>query len=406
MSRTPTRRRLAGESQRAAPGELARPGVRLLWEAQALLALVPQLRATGFVADLARLREKLAAMLRDFQARVGISGIEAPRVAQATAVLAALIDHVVTSMPWGADAGWQSLAASPVSAHPVARAAQAASPAAAARLLEVTRASASDAGLRELIGVALALGFDGRSRGAEEAQIDQVRAALAAADPHLGMRAQQELSAQWQSSVERGSALTSWLPLWVSSLIVAAALATLFFALERSLALRSDRLYARLAALNAPAAVAPRPLPAPQPRLAALLSAEAAAHELSVRDEIDRSVIVVPGVQLFEAGDATLRPASTDLLRPIAATLQRAPGRIQVIGHTERALPRSARYPSDWDLSVDRARSVQEALHALGVESSRLAYDGRASIEPAGDDIRSQAVGGDGRIEIVLLAGR
>jgi flagellar motor protein MotB len=125
-----------------------------------------------------------------------------------------------------------------------------------------------------------------------------------------------------------------------------------------------------------------------------------------VRDEIDRSVIVVPDVQLFETGGATLRPAGIDLLRPIAAALLRTPGRIQIIGHTDGTTARSARYPSDWELSVDRARAVQEALRNLGIAPSRLGYDGRASIEPFRVDDRTRAIDGDGRIEIVLLAGR
>jgi type VI secretion system protein ImpK len=360
---------------------------RLLWEADAVLALVPQLRATGFVTDLARLRERMAGMLLDFQARARTSGIEASRATRATEVLAALIDQVVTSMPWGADAGWQSLG-TPSTLAGGRRPAQ--------HLLELARASPSDAGINELIGVALALGFGGRSRGMDGPLIDQVRAQVTAPGPIHGP--------EWRSFVERGNAL--WLPLWVSSLVIAALLAVLFFVLELSLGTRSDRLYARMAALNGPAAVTSRPLPAPQARLAGALSEQAAAMTLSVRDEIDRSVIVVPDVQLFAAGDATLRPTGADSLRPIAAALQRTPGRIQIIGHTDGTAARSVRYPSDWELSVDRARAVQEALRGLGIAPSRLGHDGRASVEPLTADGGTPTVGGDGRIEIVLLAGR
>jgi type VI secretion system protein ImpK len=260
--------------------------------------------------------------------------------------------------------------------------------------------------MRELLGVALALGFDAGSGDADSARLDELRIELATHDSRSGAPAEHELSPQWQSSVERGSALTSWLPLWVSSLVVAALLAVLFFALQLSLAAKSDRLYARMAGLRAPAVTAPRPLPAPQPRLAGVLAEQVAAQSLSARDEIDRSVVVVPGAQLFEAGGATLRPAGRELLRPIAEALQRTPGRIQVIGHTDGSSARSARYPSDWDLSVERARTVEEGLRDLGVEASRLTYDGRAGIEPLAADGQGHGIGGDGRLEIVLLAGR
>jgi type VI secretion system protein ImpK len=260
--------------------------------------------------------------------------------------------------------------------------------------------------MRELLGVALALGFDASRDEAELKQIDQLRTELAANDPPAGARAGHELSPQWQSSVQHSSALTGWLPLWVSSLVVAALLAVLFFGLELSLGAKSDRLYARIAALNAPAVAAPRALPAPQPRLAGLLAEQVAAQSVSVRDEVDRSVVVVPGAQLFAPGDATLLPAGHELLRPIASALEHTPGRIEVIGHTDASFAHSARYPSDWDLSVDRARTVEEALRGLGLEPSRLTYDGRAGIEPLRADGQSRVPGGDGRVEIVLLAGR
>ena len=388
---------LAEELGHAPSTRPPRSGARLLWEADTLLAVVPQLRATGFVANLARLRETLAAMLRDFQTRAGRVGIEPQRVAQASEILAALLDHVVTAMPWGADSGWRSLGSAPAPAG-----ARPALPRAAQRLLEVARASHADRGMRELLGVALALGFDASRGEAESAQLNQLRTELVAHDARVA----HELSPQWQSSVQRSSALTAWLPLWVSSLVVAALLAVLFFGLERSLAAQSDRLYARMAALNGPAVIAPQALPAPQPRLAGLLAEQVAAQSVSVHDEIDRSVVVVPGAQLFEAGGATLRPAGHELLRSIATALQHTPGRIEVIGHTDASFARSARYPSDWDLSVDRARTVEEALRGLGVEQSRLTYDGRAGIEPLLADRQSRVTGGDGRVEIVLLAGR
>jgi type VI secretion system protein ImpK len=359
------------------------------------LALVPRLRATSFVSDLAQLRERLSAMLLDFQARARNGGVEASRLTLATDVLCALLDHVVTSMPWGADASWQSVGKSGA-ARDGRRPAQ--------RLLELARASASDDGISELIGVALALGFEGRSPDSDAPIIDQVRAQLAPPGPTRGIK--RGLAPDWRSSVERAGALTSWLPLWVSGVVIAAVLAGLFCALEFSLASKSDRLYARIAALQLPSGPAPRALPAPQPRLARPLSGQLAAGLLSVRDEIDRSVIVVPGVRLFEAGGATLQPPGTALLRPVAAALQDTPGRIQIIGHTDGAAARSARYPSDWELSVDRARAVQEALRGFGIAPSRLGYDGRASTEPLKVDDRTSTQGGDGRIEIVLLAGR
>jgi type VI secretion system protein ImpK len=377
-----------------------------------MLALVPQIRATGFIRDLARVRKKMAAMLADFEARARARGIDATRISQASEVLAALIDHVVTSMPWGADAGWQSLGAASGeavgSAPPLAP--RPAPPAVARRAIQrlhdIARTASSDPGMNELIGVALALGFDERNAAADGPHIDQIRVQLTKQGRSRTAPADRGLSPHWQSTVARGGALTSWLPLWTSSLVIAAFLAVFFIALELSLGAKSDRLYAQIAALKGPASLTPQALPAPRPRVSGALSAQMTAGSLSVREEIDRSVIVVPAAQLFEPDNATLLPGAIATLRPIAAALFAAPGRIQVIGHTAAIQARAARYPSDWELSVERARAIESGLHDLGIEAARLTHDGRAAIEPlpAGDPTR--AVSGDDRIEIILLAGR
>jgi type VI secretion system protein ImpK len=370
---------------------------RLLWQADPILVLATQLRTTSVIADLARLRTRIAGMFADFQVRAREGGIEASRIAQATDVLSALIDHVVTSMPWGADAGWRSVGKS-------SRSSSSRRP--AERLLEIARDCASDVGLSELIVIALGLGFDKRSRGVDDPQIEQLLDQLMKRHWKVRTPAEQRLSPELPASVQHRKAWTTWLPLWVSALAVAALLAVLFFALELSLGATSDRLYARLAALQSPAAIARRPLLAATPRLAGALATQVEAGNMFVRDEIDRSVIVVPDAKLFDADSPTLRPRSADVLRPIVTALLRTPGRIQVIGHTDGTAPRSARFPSEWEFSVDRARTVQAALRELGIEASRITYDGRANIEPLLPDDRARAVSGAGRVEIVLLAGR
>jgi type VI secretion system protein ImpK len=263
--------------------------------------------------------------------------------------------------------------------------------------LEIARSASSDADVRELIGVAVLLGFDKRSLGSDDSQIEQVFAQLA---PYQQQKGAQPLSPDWKSAVGRRTALSNWLPFWVSLCVFAGLLAVLFFVLELSLGVKSDQVYAGLAALNVTRSEQPQP--ASSPRLAGVLT----GPNLLVRDDVDRSYIVVPDAKLFEPGGAVLLPDSNALLRSIATTLQGIPGRIQIIGHTDRTLDRSARYPSDWDLSVDRARAVRGALRDLGIPTPRMRFDGRGSIEPLRRNDPARALGGDGRIEIVLLVGR
>ena len=105
-------------------------------------------------------------------------------------------------------------------------------------------------------------------------------------------------------------------------------------------------------------------------------------------------------------GSARVRINAAPLLHTLATALDQVPGRILVIGHTAAATVHSARYPSDWDLSIDRARAVVEALQLAGIPARRLRADGRAATEPLAPDDAARRIGGDGRIDVELQVGR
>jgi type VI protein secretion system component VasK len=112
---------------------------RLLWAASPVLLLIGPLRATRFVSDLANLRAGICAKLDAFERQAQDQGVGSERAVQAREALAALIDQVVLTTPWGADAGWRSLSGS-LSQSPI-----------------------SDPGIRELISIATALVFSDAS---------------------------------------------------------------------------------------------------------------------------------------------------------------------------------------------------------------------------------------------------
>jgi type VI secretion system protein ImpK len=396
----------------------------LLAEADGLLALVPPLRATTQVNDLPRLREQIAVALQRFSERVRRRGIAASQVQRAHFVLGALLDHVVETMPWGAGRQWQRL--NPLKSAP----GESAGRYAIRQLARMAEDPTANRDLRELIFVALALGFEERAHspvaGAWEGEQARARvAALLAREPGTAAR---PLSARWRPEVRRAGALASWLPLWVGSFTAAGLLALLYFSLALMLGSQSDRIFKQIAALRlasfakAPSSAKategkPEALPPAQPRLLPLLSPVATQAGLQVRDEADRSVVTLRDEALFEAGTANLLHSASASLGPVSAALQRVVGRVVVIGHTDAGSERSARYPSNWELSVERARTVRDALVALGLPAARLSYDGRAdteagSAEPASvSEAAAQAAAKEapphnGRIEIVLLAGR
>jgi type VI secretion system protein ImpK len=370
-------------------------------EADALLALVPQLRSTAQIADLAQLRARIVGLLKEFDEGLRRRGVGSGPAQKAHLVLCGLIDEVVEAMPWGTGGRWERL-------NPW-QAAAAGRPGAPAiqQFAQMAEDRGANRDLRELIYVALALGFDARGRGSAAGAGDpeQIRsrvAALLKREPDAGA---QPLSVRWRPAVGRANAVGSWLPLWVGTFVVAGLLAVLYFSLALALASRSDRVFAEIASLRLPAPAVTKAAPAQQQRLVPLLGT-ADSQNLQVRDEVDRSVVTVRDDVLFEPATANLLRAGADALRPVVAALLGTPGRILVIGHTDTHSERSARFPSNWELSVERARAVHDVLLLFGVPAARMRYDGRADTEPLTTSGANPTQVHSGRIEIVLQAGR
>ena len=93
-------------------------------------------------------------------------------------------------------------------------------------------------------------------------------------------------------------------------------------------------------------------------------------------------------------------------MKRIAEALSNVPGSVLVTGHTDNQAIRSARFPSNFHLSEERARSVAQLLAANKVDAARLSTAGRADSEPvAGNDTPANRAK-NRRVEITLRIGR
>jgi type VI secretion system protein ImpK len=148
-------------------------------------------------------------------------------------------------------------------------------------------------------------------------------------------------------------------------------------------------------------------LPAPKPRLAQFLEPDIKAGLVAVRDEIDRSVVTIRGDGTFAPGSATLLAQREALMMRVADALAQVSGNVLVTGHTDsQPIARSARFPSNWHLSEERAKTVRDLLVARKVAAERIRAEGRADAEPlvANDTATNRAM--NRRVEITLVVGR
>jgi type VI secretion system protein ImpK len=330
-----------------------------------------------------------------------VAGIAPETIIGARYALCTLLDEVAASTPWGSGL-WakQSLL---VLFHNETWGGEKFF----VLLSKLAQNPAQNRDLLELLYICLALGFEGRYRVIDNGrqQLDVLRERLAQILQGQRGEYERELSPAWQPAAIKRNRLFTVMPLWVGFAACGLALVGIYFALSYKLNSASDPLFARIQALRV-GKDEPKPVvraPAAQPRLAGLLAEEVARGLVTVRDDVDRSVITIIGDGLFAPGSGTISNAYQPLLARIAEELDRVPGLIRVTGHTDNKPIRSMRFPSNWHLSQERARTVAQSLAQRMTAPARLSAEGRADSEPVAPNDTPANLARNRRVEITLL---
>ncbi|HJV94400.1 MAG TPA: type IVB secretion system protein IcmH/DotU [Albitalea sp.] len=396
-----TRRARAGGAKSGAAVELQRlvAGVNpLLGAANVLLALVAQLRATTAHADPAGLRRQLLERVNEFETLAGGAGVPAHQVSAARYLLCSFLDEVIEATPWGAGGTWaqRNLLQE---FHDERSGGDK-----AFKLLEkLGEDVVGNRHLLELFYVCLALGFEGRYRGARNGreQLDAIaERVLESVRPMKERQPVRSLSLHWEGVATRGNRDLSVLPLWVVFVLGAALVLGTVLLLNAQLGAQASPLFRQIHELAAALRVE-RPAVAAKPRLAPLLGSDVASGAVEVRDEALRSVLTLPADALFVPGSARVEPQQMALLSRVAGALKGLNGQIVVVGHTDDAPTASLQFPSNWHLSRERAQAALAALVQQGLPAERARAEGRADVEP-----RSPERAKNRRIEIELQLAR
>ena len=353
----------------------------LVAAANPVLAVAAQIRHTLKHPDPAGLRVSLRKSMDAFEATALAAGTDGGTLAAARIALSALVNESAASTPWGV--GWATDETEKFF-----------------RILE--EQSADPAANRELLEfcyVCLSLGFEGRPALTERRGklLDQLRALRPARDD--------ELSAHWRGVSAPARRPAGALGLWAAGSGVALLLAGLYISYSVSLGGLSDPVARELAQLKAAlepdkprAAVAI----AATPHIAEQLSAEIARGEVAVADAAGMSTIVIRSDRLFASGAARLESGIEPVILRVAEALDRVPGTILVTGHTDDVPIRSARFPSNWELSTERAASVVKLMAGKLKDADRLRAEGLADSVPAAPNDSAANRARNRRVEIIL----
>ncbi|MCJ7764589.1 MAG: OmpA family protein [Thiovulaceae bacterium] len=125
--------------------------------------------------------------------------------------------------------------------------------------------------------------------------------------------------------------------------------------------------------------------------------------QLTVSIEQGRIVINLPENVLFASGRATVNADGQEALKQIANVLKEfSDRRFQVEGHTDNVPIKSARFPSNWELSTARALSVVHLMVQEGVEAKNVSAAGFGEFHPRAVNDTREGRALNRRIEIVM----
>jgi type VI secretion system protein ImpK len=400
---TPGRKRSAFapsiERQAAVADLAALGGLNALVEAaNPILAAVPQIRHALRHPDPAALHEQLKEQVDGFERSALAAGIAEDQVQTARFALCALLDDSAAATPWGRQ--WASLGL---------LADEDAGEKFFALLEEMLGDAERNAELLEFFYVCLALGFEGRHRGGEGGRqtLAQVRTRLYEFIEQRQGRKSTDLSARWRGAEVRQRGVSGALVLWGVAAGCLLVLAGLYFGYSVLLGARSDPVARELAQLKlARAAAAPRaPLKPGEVSVAAQLVKTIGGAEVEVTEANDGAVILLKGDRLFAPGSSRPDARVQPVIEKVAAALDKLPGSVIVTGHTDDQPIRTARFPSNWELSTERARNVVAMMAAEMKDPARLRAEGLADSEPLAPNDNAANRAKNRRVAIVLRSG-
>jgi len=365
-----------------------------------LLVLIGKLRNLVQPPNVPALRASTAEAVNQFDQNARRAGVGNESVLAARYVLCTALDEAVANTPWGVQAGWnkQSLL---VMFHNETWGGEKVFQ----LLAKLAQNVPTHLHLIELIYFCLAMGFEGRYRVVDNgrAQLETLKQRLLQIIRQTRGEIAQPLSPHWQDTSAPVRRTRNWLPVWAVGAVAAVLLMIAFALLTFNLGGTSDGAFSAINAVRLPQTQRAVAQPAPQPRLQRFLEPEINEGLVSVRDEADRSVVILRGDGLFASGADKVLDRYVPVLNRVAEALNAVDGNVLINGYSDDQPIRSVRFPSNWHLSQARADSVRKMIGARMTRPERLRAEGRGDADPIVPNDSPANRARNRRVEVTLL---
>lgn len=129
--------------------------------------------------------------------------------------------------------------------------------------------------------------------------------------------------------------------------------------------------------------------------------ADAVSSEISERG----LVIHIKDYTLFDSGKDELKPEAKAVLGAIADEMGEVKNHIAIEGHTDNVPIKTAKFPSNWELSSARATNVLRFLvETKGFSANRISARGFGEFRPIASNATSTGRTRNRRVDIVILS--
>lgn len=370
----------------------------LLKISNSLLKLVSQIRTLVQVTDQDELKKYLISEIKKFEHKARQLGIDHEQALIARYCLCTVLDETAAKTPWGKEGNWSKHSLLVIFHNETWGGEKFFQ-----FLAKALESPENNIDLIELMYYCISFGFQGRYNVTTngESNLENIRLKLSDKIRQTKGAQHSGLSINWKGEPESSFKIWNIIPVWVTSILSTVIAAGIFLVFLLFLSERADTAFMSLANLTLPEP--PKLYREHSPsKLSDLLEEEIENKTITVRETNSESIITILGDGLYESASSDIRSSYLPTLKNISEALNQIPGDLEVIGHTDNLPIRTIRYPSNWELSVDRAKNVADILKKNIAYDREILIQGKASAEPITDNSTIEGRRLNRRVEIIL----
>lgn len=375
---------------------------QLVEAANPLLNAISQIRHSVSHSDQVALRKQLIDEIRRFEVRCQQVGLSYEVIVGARYCLCTALDEAAALTPWGSRGVWSSSGLL-VTFHNETCGGE-------KFFLLLARLSQNPREhilLLEMINYCLLLGFEGRYRVLDNGrtQFETIKQRLWQMIRSVRGSYPLPLSPHPEDSPVQRKLYRPMLPLWTCMVLTGFITCLFYIVLNWWLGDNTNLVLAKMYQSQVPESIVQqttRPFPVVL-NLRSFLKPEIDAGLMVVQDEADRSVVILKGDGVFSSASTVVRELYEPVIDRIAQAMNNVSGKLLVVGYSDNVPIRSARFASNYELSLERAQAVQKQLQNTLSKPERVKAIGRGEINPAVPNNTPENRARNRRVEIILL---